>query len=168
MKKNIAVYPGSFDPITNGHLDVIERGAKLFDNLRVAVAINIGKDPLFDLETRCHMIEKAVQERGIQGVQVCSFTGMLVSFMQKEKIRILLRGIRTLSDWENEFQMALTNRTLAPEIETVYVMASLEYSYVSSRLIREIAALGGEIEKFVPPIAADHLKNRARTLLKDR
>lgn len=160
MPNRTAVYPGTFDPITHGHMDVIARGAKLFDRLVVAVAVNIGKSPIFSVDERLEMIREAVEERGLTGVEVVRFDGMIVDFVRSVGSSVLLRGIRTLSDWESEFQMALTNRDLAPDIETVFVMASLEYSYVSSRLIREVATLGGEVEKFLPPGAARRIRER--------
>lgn len=160
MEFRTAIYPGTFDPVTLGHLDVIERGARLFDRLVVAAAVNIDKRPLFSVEERLAMVSDSVKERGLRNVEVTSFEGMAVDFVRKFGSRILLRGIRTHSDWESEFQMALTNRTLDGEIETVFVMASLEYSYISSRLIREVAALGGDVEKFVPRMAAKRLQDK--------
>ena len=155
-----AIYPGTFDPITYGHLDVIERGAKIFERLIVAVAMNIEKKPLFGDNERIEMIREAVAERALTNVEVIAFRGMIVDFVRASGSRAILRGIRTLSDWESEFQMALTNRELAPDVETVFVMASLQYSYISSRLIREVAALNGDIEKFVPRGAARRLRDK--------
>lgn len=155
-----AVYPGTFDPITYGHLDVIERGSRLFDTLIVAVAVNIDKKPMFSTAERRAMIEETVKERGLTNVRVDDFHGIIVNYVRSQGSRILLRGIRTLSDWESEFQMALANRELEAAVETVFVMASLEYSYISSRLIREVVAMGGNITKFVPPAAARRLNER--------
>jgi len=154
LQPRIAVYPGTFDPVSFGHLDLIERGSRLFDELIVAVAINIEKQPWFTAEERIGMIRESVADRGLNNVTVESFSGMIVDFVRAKGSRVLYRGIRTLSDWESEFQMALANRELATEVETVFVMASLEFSYISSRLIREAASLGGRVEQFVPaPVA---------------
>lgn len=158
MAHRRAIYPGTFDPITFGHLDVIERGSKMFDTLTVAVAVNIDKRPWFAAEQRMDMIRESVSERGISNVEVESFDGMIVDLVRRKGGGVLFRGIRTLSDWEHEFQMALANRELAENVETVFVMASLEYSYISSRLIREAASLGGNIDKFVPPPAARKMR----------
>lgn len=155
-----AVYPGTFDPITFGHLDVIARGSRLFDQLTVAVALNIDKSPLFDVDERKEMIEEAVAEKGLTNVTVTSFDGIIVNFVERIGAKVLLRGIRTLSDWESEFQMALANRELNDRVETVFVMASLEFSYISSRLIREVASLDGDITKFVPGPVVEHLRKR--------
>ena len=160
MERRKAVYAGTFDPVTFGHLDVIRRGSRLFDTLIVAVAVNIEKNPLFTIEERIELLREAIAAEKIDNVEVMTFTGMAVDFVRSQSSNVLLRGIRTLSDWENEFQMALTNRALDNGIETVYVMASLEYSYISSRLIREIAALGGDVSKFVPPCAEKRLNER--------
>ncbi|MBI4567216.1 MAG: pantetheine-phosphate adenylyltransferase [Planctomycetes bacterium] len=153
-----AIYAGSFDPITLGHLDVIERGAKVFDHLIVAMAVNVEKTPLFTLAERRAFIAEATKH--LKNVQVDSFDTMAVDYARAKKAKVLLRGIRTLSDFEAEFQMALTNRAFAPDIETVFVMSSLEYSFVSSRLIKEAATLGGDVSKFVPPAVAGRLKEK--------
>ncbi|MCR4318189.1 MAG: pantetheine-phosphate adenylyltransferase [Planctomycetes bacterium] len=154
--KRRGVYAGSFDPVTYGHLDVIKRGAQLFDELIVAIATNISKSPLFTLDERKEMLIESTAE--FDNVRVDTFDGMAVDFVRKVKANALLRGIRTISDFESEFQMALTNRTFAPDIETVFVMASLEYSFISSRLIREAGSLGGDISNFVPPTVAKKLE----------
>ena len=160
MPTRIAIYPGTFDPITFGHLDVIRRGARLFDKLVVAVAVNIEKRPWFSAQDRVAMINETIRAEGISNASAIGFDGMIVEFVRSQGSSVLLRGIRTLSDWEAEFQMALTNRELAPDIETCFVMASLEYSYISSRLIREVATLGGDISKFVPAAALAKLSTR--------
>ncbi len=158
LQPRIAVYPGTFDPVSFGHLDLIERGSRLFDQLVVAVAVNIEKRPWFAAEERISMIREVVADRGLENVTVEGFSGMIVDFVRAKGSRVLYRGIRTLSDWESEFQMALANRELAAEVETVFVMASLEFSYISSRLIREAAALGGRIEQFVPAPVAHRMR----------
>ncbi len=147
--ERIAVFPGTFDPITNGHLDIIERGLKIFDRLVVAVAENPGKSPLFTVEERVEMVRACVEGR--EGVEVESFNNLLVDYLRKRGIRIILRGLRVISDFEHEFQMALTNRKLAPEIETVFMMTGERFAYTKSSLIKEIYDLGGRIDCFVPP-----------------
>ena len=148
-----ALYPGSFDPITKGHLDVIKRGLQVFGSLLVGVSENPGKSPLFSSEERVAMLNEVT--RGLKGVEVEHFEGLMVEYARKRKIVVVLRGIRTMSDFEYEYQMAMTNRTLAPDIETFFVMTHEEYSYVSSRLIKEAAQLGGNVSKFVPtPVEA--------------
>ncbi len=146
MKK--AVYPGTFDPVTYGHLDVIERGSKIFDELVVAVGHNPNKKPIFTVEERMDMLSKNTSE--IQNTRVDCFEGMLTDYMEKMQTNIILRGIRTLSDFEYEFQRALTNRVLKTDIETVFIMTSQEYSFLNSTLIKEAVSLGGDISSFVP------------------
>lgn len=158
MKKRIAVYPGTFDPITNGHMDVIERGLKLFDGLIVAIAESQTKEPLFTVDERIRMAKDAV--RRYKNVKVESFDCLLIDYMREKKANIVLRGLRVISDFEYEFQMALTNRKLAPDIETVFMMTAGDYSYLSSRFIKEIARLGGRFDCFVPPNVAKMLKEK--------
>ena len=146
MKK--AVYPGTFDPVTYGHLDVIKRGSKIFDELIVAVGHNPFKTPIFTVEERKEMLSK--NTRKIQNVRVDCFEGMLTGYMEEMQTNIILRGIRTVSDFEYEFQRALTNRVLKTDIETVFIMTSQEYSFLNSSLIKEAVSLGGDISKFVP------------------
>ena len=146
MKK--AVYPGTFDPVTNGHLDVIKRGGKIFDELIVAVGHNPFKKPVFTVKERMDMLSKNTKK--IQNIRIDSFEGMLTNYMSKMQTNIILRGIRTVSDFESEFQRALTNRVLNTELETVFIMTSQEYSFLNSGLIKEIVSLGGDISKFVP------------------
>ncbi len=160
--RNIAIYPGTFDPATNGHLDVIRRGAQLFNELVVACAVNISKQPLFSLEERLELLRTVT--KGIKNVRVESFEGMVVDYVKKQGARVILRGIRTFSDFESEVQMALANRTFSPEIETVFVCASLEESFISSRLIREAAALDGDVGRFVPPAVLAALKTKRKEL----
>ena len=156
MKNRIAVYPGTFDPITNGHLDIIERGLKLFDGLIVAIAESPVKEPLFAVEERGTMAKEAVKK--YKNVKVESFNCLLIDYLRKKNANIILRGLRVISDFEYEFQMALTNRKLASEIETVFMMTAEGYSYLSSRFIKEIARLGGRFDCFVPPNVAKMLK----------
>lgn len=148
-----AVYPGSFDPITNGHLDLIDRAAKLCDRLIVTVLRNEQKHPLFTLEERMDMLREVVQ--GYPNVEVDSFDGLLVAYAQAKGARVVVRGIRAISDYEYELQMALMNRRLSPEIETVFLMAGEAYSFISSRLVKEVIGLGGNISGLVPePVVA--------------
>lgn len=160
--RQIAVYPGTFDPVTNGHLDVIRRGAELFNELVVACAVNISKQPLFSLDERLDLLRTVT--RGIKNVRVESFEGMVVGYVKAQGARVILRGIRTFSDFESEVQMALANRTFAPDIETVFVCASLEESFISSRLIREAAALDGDVGRFVPPEVLKALRSKKKAL----
>ena len=143
-----AVYPGTFDPVTYGHLDVIKRGSKIFDELIVSVGHNPFKTPIFTVEERKEMLSK--NTRKIQNVRVDCFEGMLTGYMEEMQTNIILRGIRTVSDFEYEFQRALTNRVLKTDIETVFIMTSQEYSFLNSSLIKEAVSLGGDISKFVP------------------
>ncbi|MBS1258893.1 MAG: Phosphopantetheine adenylyltransferase [Candidatus Scalindua arabica] len=143
-----AVYPGTFDPVTYGHLDVIKRGSKIFDELVVAIGHNPLKDPLFTINERMDMISK--NTKNISNIKVDSFEGMLTDYMKEMQTNVILRGIRTVSDFEYEFQRALTNRVLKTDIETVFIMTSQEYSFLNSSLIKEAVSLGGDISKFVP------------------
>lgn len=144
-----AVYPGTFDPVTNGHLDVIKRGSIIFDTLVVSVGCNPLKDALFSVKERMEMIRAHVKD--LKNVEVDSFNGMLVDYLKKQQTNIILRGIRTVSDFEYEFQRALTNRVLNKEVETVFIMTSEQYSFLNSTLIREAVSLGGSVSPFVPP-----------------
>ena len=162
MSKHIGVYPGTFDPITKGHLDVIERGIKLFDVLVVAVAEGLSKTPLFDVEERLDMIRAEVKK--YKTVRVESFDCLLMDYMRKKKAKIVLRGLRVVSDFEYEFQMALINRKLDPDIETVFMMTSDNYAPVSSRFIKEIARLGGDVGAFVTPGVSRRLEKKFRQL----
>ncbi|MDG1832086.1 MAG: pantetheine-phosphate adenylyltransferase [Verrucomicrobiota bacterium] len=143
------IYPGSFDPITNGHLDVIERAAKLFDRVIVAVAVNSSKDPLFTKDQRQEQITEAVAVLG--NVEVSAFDGLLVDFARDQKSQAIIRGLRAVSDFEFEFQLALMNRKLEPNIETIFMMPRETYTFLSSKLVKEIAQLGGNVSAFVPP-----------------
>ncbi len=153
---NIAIYPGSFDPVTNGHLDLIERGTKIFDRLMVAVLRNPEKDPLFSLTERIEMLREAT--RLWPNVEVDVFDGLLVDYARQRNARVILRGIRAISDYDYELQMALMNRKLDPELETVFMLPAEAYSYLSSRLVREIARLGGPIHGMVPPAVEQRLR----------
>jgi pantetheine-phosphate adenylyltransferase len=159
VKRN-AVYPGTFDPVTHGHLDLIERGRRHFDQLVIAILYNEDKEPVFSLEERIALLEEAVSPW--DNVSVDTFDGLLVDYAQRVKASVILRGLRALSDFEYEMQMALMNRRLAPEVETVFLMPSEAYSYVSSRLVREVARLGGDVTGLVPPNVAGVLKRRLR------
>ena len=144
----IAVYPGSFDPITNGHLDIIRRAAQMFDRVVVAVARNAEKAPLFNAEERVALTREAV--KGLRNVSVDEFDGLLVSYARKRRAAIIVRGLRAVSDFEFEFQLSLMNRKLDPRIETIFLMTKDEYTFISSRLVKEICQLGGEVSDFVP------------------
>jgi pantetheine-phosphate adenylyltransferase len=154
----IAVYPGSFDPITNGHLDLIERGARLCDRLIVAVLGNENKQPLFTVEERMEMLREAVAD--YPNVEVDSFGGLLVDYARHKGATAILRGIRAISDYEYELQMALMNRRLCPEVETVFLMAGEAYSFISSRIVKEVIRLGGNLAGLVPPSVEVRLRNR--------
>ncbi len=153
-----AVYPGTFDPLTFGHLDLIERGSKVFDDIIVAIGVNPLKKPLFSVEERERMMSDHTKH--LKNITVDSFKGMLVDYLHGKNINIILRGIRTVSDFEYEFQMALTNRTVRKEIETVFIMASEQYSFLNSSLIKEAACLGGDVGAFIPPDIEKLLKDR--------
>jgi len=158
MPKHIGVYPGTFDPITKGHLDVIERGIKLFDVLIVAVTESLSKTPFFEVDERLDMIRNEVKK--YKKVQVESFDCLLMDYMRKKKANIVLRGLRVVSDFEYEFQMALINRKLDPTVETVFMMTSDNYAPVSSRFIKEIASYGGDVSPFVTPRVSKRLKQK--------
>jgi pantetheine-phosphate adenylyltransferase len=156
-----AVYPGSFDPLTFGHLDVVERSVRLFDRVVMAILTNPAKEALFSVEERCDMIDKAVRKR-FPNVEVDVFHGLLVDYVKEKDAQVIVRGIRAVTDFEYEFQMALMNRRLAPRVETVFMMPAEQYSYLSSRLVKEIASLGGSVEGLVPPQVEKRLKKRFR------
>ena len=152
------VYPGSFDPLTNGHLDIIKRATRLFDRVLVSVLENEGKAPLFSVAERMELISRCIQD--IPGVEVHSFSGLLVDFMKRMGANVVVRGIRAVSDYEYELQMALMNRELSANVETIFMLPSVEYTYVSSRLVKEVFRLGGDISKLVPPAVLDSLRAR--------
>ena len=154
----IAVYPGSFDPVTNGHIDVIERASKIFDNLIITVGDNPGKEPLFSREERVEMIREVT--KGLKNVTVEDFEGLLLDYLKKKESKIIIRGLRAVSDFEFEFQMALMNRELDKACETFFLMPSPEYSFTRFRMIKEIAKYGGDISAFVPHEVMDALKRK--------
>ena len=158
MKKVTAIYPGSFDPPTNGHLDLIERGSHIFDELVVAILRNAEKTPLFSVGERRRMLEELTAD--FKNVRVDVFDGLTVEYAARVKASAVLRGIRALSDYEYELQMALMNRKLRPDLETVFMMPAEQYSYLSSRLVREVARLGGTITGLVPDIVEQRLKEK--------
>jgi pantetheine-phosphate adenylyltransferase len=153
-----AIYPGSFDPITNGHLDIVERGLRVFDRVRMAILVNPEKLPLFSVDERLAIIRETY--RGNARVEVDTFTGLLVDYAQRAGASVIIRGIRAISDFEYEFQMALMNRRLNPQIETVFMMPAESYSYVSSRLVKEVFQLGGRVTDLVPPVAERRLSEK--------
>jgi pantetheine-phosphate adenylyltransferase len=157
----IAIYPGSFDPLTNGHVDIIERGARIFDSIIVAILANVEKTPLFTENERITIIRDVFS--GHKNVQVEAFSGLLVDYAQHKKATVLVRGLRAVSDFEYEFQMALMNRHLAPGLETVFMMPDEKYTYISSRLIKEVFTLGGEITGLVPPVVEEKLRGKQKT-----
>jgi pantetheine-phosphate adenylyltransferase len=160
VKQIVAIYPGSFDPLTNGHLDLISRSAKLAGRLVVAVLKNSQKQPLFGVEERVEMIREAIGEK--KNVEVDAFDGLLVDYAAQRGANVIVRGIRAISDYEAELRMALMNRRLRPETETIFLMAGEEFSYVSSRMIKEIFTLGGDVSSFVPPSVAERLHRKLR------
>ena len=164
MKKVIAMYPGSFDPPTNGHLDLIARGSKIFDELIVAILRNAEKAPLFNLSERLLMLEAMTAD--FKNVRVDTFDGLMVDYAARVEASAVLRGIRAISDYEYELQMALMNRKLQPDLETVFMMPAEQYSYLSSRLVREIAQLGGSVKDLVPEMVEQRLKEKLDPAIK--
>ena len=153
-----AIYPGSFDPVTNGHVDVVERARKLFDEVIVAVAHNDEKQPLFPLPERLDLLQQTVGK--MENVRIAQFHGLLVDFAAAQQASAVIRGLRAVSDFEFEFQMALMNRKLESSVETIFLMPKEEYTYLSSRLVKEIARLGGDVSKFVPDLVAKALRKK--------
>jgi pantetheine-phosphate adenylyltransferase len=146
----LAVYPGSFDPLTNGHTDIIERGTRLFDKIIVAILVNVDKSPLFTVQERVDIVREVF--KGRPNVEVDTFDGLLVEYVAERHADVIVRGLRALSDFETEFQMALMNRRLSPHIETVFMMPAEQYTYISSRLIKEVFSLGGQVRGLVPEV----------------
>jgi pantetheine-phosphate adenylyltransferase len=161
VSANVAVYPGSFDPITNGHVDIIERGTAVFDRVIVLVAVNSEKDTLFTREERLHLIREVFRDN--PGVEVDSFSGLLVNYMRQRSIHVVIRGLRAVSDFEYEFQMALMNRKIYPEADTFFMAARENYSYVSSRILKEVFRLGGCISDLAPSIVLRAMQDKFRT-----
>lgn len=160
MSETIAVYPGSYDPITNGHIDIIERGLKIFDRIIVASLQNVSKTYLFPLEERLAIIRDTFKDN--DRIEVDYFEGLLVDYMNKRKLNTVVRGLRAISDFEIEFQMALMNRQMQEEIETIFLVPSVKYSFVSSRLVKEVYKLGGDVTSMVPPLVDRKLKEKYR------
>jgi pantetheine-phosphate adenylyltransferase len=160
VKSTLAVYPGTFDPFTNGHLDILERASRIFPRMIVAVVANAEKSPLFTVEERKEIIRDAI--RGMKGVRVDAFDGLLVDYVSEQGASVAIRGLRAISDFEFEFQMALMNRRLADGIETVFLMPHESYTYLSSRLVKEVSLLGGTVKGLVSPMVERMLKDRYR------
>ena len=163
----IAIYPGSFDPLTNGHMDIIQRGARLFDRIVVGILINIDKSPLFTVPERVEIAREVFRDSA--NVEVDTFDGLLVDYARRKHATVIVRGLRAISDFEFEMQMALMNRRLNPEVETAFMMPAEQYTYVSSRLVKEIVALGGSVSGLVPPTVERRLREKrlARETLRD-
>ena len=147
--EKIGIYPGSFDPVTYGHLDIIERSSRLFDRLVVGVLTNKAKNPLFSAEERVRMIQSVTSH--LENVEVCSFQGLLVDFAKQQNAKVIVRGLRAVTDFEYELQMAQTNRTMCPGVDTIFLTTDLRYAYLSSSVVREVAEFGGKIDRFLPP-----------------
>ena len=156
--QSVAVYSGSFDPITKGHLDIICRARNLFDHIVVAVADNMQKEPLFTRKERQEMVRLATQD--MDGVTVDSFTGLLAHFVQERGVAVIIRGLRAVSDLEHEFRMAFMNRSLVPHVETLFLMPSEEYTYLNSTVVKEVARLGGDVSQFVTPAVEEKLRSK--------
>jgi pantetheine-phosphate adenylyltransferase len=157
----VAIYPGSFDPLTSGHVDIIERGSKIFDSIIVAILVNSEKVPLFSEDERIAIIKDVFKD--YPNVQAETFNGLLVDYAQKKQASVLVRGLRAVSDFEYEFQMALMNRHLAPGLETVFMMPDEKYTFVSSRLIKEVFMLGGAVSSLVPPVVEQRLRAKQKS-----
>lgn len=158
MKKITAIYPGTFDPVTNGHLDIIERASKLFDKVIITIAVNSSKKPLFTKDERMDMIKNVTKK--FKNVSVDVFDGLLVSYAKKKKASVIIRGLRAISDFDYEFQIALTNRKLEPEVNTLFLMPSEKYSFLNSSLVRELASFKADVKQFVPDYVFKKLKEK--------
>lgn len=154
----VAVYPGSFDPVTNGHLDIIRRAAKLYDRVIVGILNNASKNPVFSAKERKEMIDEAT--KGIENVSCDIFSGLLVDFAKQQNASVIIKGLRTVADFEYEFQMALLNKALDPEYETVFMMTDSKFSYISSSMVKEVAKYKGELDGFVPPSIAEKIRSK--------
>jgi pantetheine-phosphate adenylyltransferase len=154
----LAVYPGSFDPLTNGHVDIITRGARLFDRIVVAILVNAEKSPLFSMDERVEILRDVFKPH--PNVEVDTFNGLLVDYVERKRAQVIVRGLRAVSDFEFEFQMALMNQRLKPQIETVFMMPAEQYTYISSRLIKEVFALGGRVHGLVPELVEQRLREK--------
>ena len=154
----IAIYPGSFDPVTYGHIDIIQRASAMVDKLIIGVLRNSTKTPLFSVEERVNMLREVT--KGIDNVEICSFDGLLIDFARMTGARIIVRGLRAVTDFEYELQLAQTNKAVYPEIDTLFLVTSVEYSYVSSSVVREVASYNGDISKFVPACVTEKLMNK--------
>ena len=157
----IAIYPGSFDPLTNGHVDIIERGSRIFDSIIVAILANVEKTPLFSELERVEILREVF--KGRPNVKIETFNGLLVDYAKQKQAHVIVRGLRAVSDFEYEFQMALMNRHLEPALETVFMMPAEQYTYISSRLIKEVFTLGGEITGLVPPVVEERLRAKQQS-----
>jgi pantetheine-phosphate adenylyltransferase len=163
--RRVGVYPGTFDPLTNGHLDVIGRAARLLDKLVIGVAVNSGKGPLFSLEERVELVQAemaSIANRNGTLIEVRPFQGLLIDFAREQRASMIVRGLRVVADFDYEFQMAGMNYRMAPDIETVFLMASERHQFIASRLVKEVAALGGDISSFVPPLTLERTLRRLR------
>ena|SRR6202043_2259481 len=157
----VAVYPGSFDPLTNGHVDIIMRGARLFDRIIVAILVNAEKLPLFSMDERIEIARAVFKDH--ENVEVDTFDGLLVDYIERRGAQVIVRGLRAVSDFEFEFQMALMNQRLNPKIETVFMMPAEQYTYISSRLIKEVFSLGGRVNGLVPELVEERLRGKVLT-----
>ena len=156
----LAVYPGSFDPLTNGHVDIIQRGSRIFDRIVIAILLNVEKSPLFTVAERVEIARDVFS--GYPNVEVDTFDGLLVEYARRKRAGVIVRGLRAISDFEYEMQMALMNRHLNPDVETVFMMPAETYTYVSSRLVKEVVALGGSVNGLVPSLVEDRLRDKKR------
>ena len=161
-RPRVAIYPGSFDPLTNGHVDIIDRGARIFDLIIVAILVNAEKSPLFTMQERVDIVRDVFKDR--PNVEVDTFDGLLVDYAKRRHAQVIVRGLRAVSDFEAEFQMALMNRRLDPRLETVFMMPAEQYSYISSRLIKEVFALGGRVSGLVPETVEQRLRDKQGAL----
>jgi len=161
MMKNAAIYPGSFDPLTNGHMDILERAVEMFEKIYITVAVNNRKTAVFDGDERVSLIQEAIKDKPWKDkIEIEQFTGLLIDYARKKNVRILLRGVRQISDFEYEFRMALTNRRLAPEIDTLFLMPDEQLTFISATIVKEVAAWGGDLSSFVPDHVAVALQKK--------